>query len=315
MKIVLDLTKLVAERRLTTVQAEELQALAKPGTSVLAINILMAFGVFAIAGGLLALVPSLITAIALGAVLAGAGVAISLGVSAQWSLLGTSITIAGALITSASIIGPSDGRWFGFAIAAVLLLGLAIAIRSALLSALTALALAGLLGSSTEYDSAAYYLIVQEPTVTIVTFSSLALAGYLVSLRVAPVYEPLAISFSRLSLLMVNFGFWIGSLWGDDPGHSWRSNDYVPHPFIPDLVFVIGWAAALVGVGIWAARANRRFVVNTVAAFGAIHFYTQWFERLGAAPLTIALAGVLVVAVAVVLWRYNTPARHAPAAA
>jgi iron complex transport system permease protein len=314
MKIVLDLTKLVAEGKLTAAQAEELQALAKPGTSLLAINILMAFGVFAIAGGLLALVPSLITAIALGAVLAGAGVAISLGVSAQWSLLGTSITIAGALITSAGIIGPSDGRWFGFAIAAALLLGLAIAIRSALLSALTALALAGLLGSSTEYDSATYYLIVQEPTITIVTFSLLALAGYLVSLRVAPVYEPLAISFSRLSLLMVNFGFWIGSLWGDDPGHSWRS-DYTPHPYIPDLVFVVGWAAALVGVGIWAARANRRFVVNTVAAFGAIHFYTQWFERLGAAPLTIALAGVLVVAVAVVLWRYNTPARRAPAAA
>lgn len=314
MKIVLDLTKLVAEGKLTAAQAEELQALAKPGTSLLAINILMAFGVFAIAAGLLALVPSLITAIALGVVLAGTGVAISLGVSAQWSLLGTSITIAGALIASAGIIGQCEAKWFGFAIAAVLLLGLATAIRSALLSALTVFVLAGLLGSSTEYDSATYFLIVQEPTITIVTFSLLALGAYLVSLRVGPSYEPLAISFSRLSLVMVNFGFWIGSLWGDDPGHSWRS-DYTPHPYIPELVFVIGWAAALLGIGIWAARANRRFVVNTAAAFGAIHFYTQWFERLGAAPLTIALAGVLVVAVAVVLWRYNTPARRAEAAA
>ncbi len=314
MKIVLDLTKLVADGKLTAAQAEELQALAKPGTSLLAINILMAFGVFAIAAGLLALMPSVITAIVLGALLAGAGVAISLGVSAQWSLLGTSITIAGALIASAGTIGLCEVRWFGFAIAAVLLLGLAIVIRSALLSALTVLVLAGLLGSSTEYDAATYFLIVQEPTITIVVFSLLALAAYLVSLRVPADYEPLAISFSRLSLVMVNFGFWIGSLWGDDPGHSWRS-DYTPHPYVPDLVFVIGWAAVLVGVGIWAARANRRFVVNTVAAFGAIHFYTQWFERLGAAPLTIALAGVLVVAVAVALWRYNTPSRGAPAAA
>src|SRR5580698_618480 len=111
MKIVLDLTKLVAEGKLTTAQAEELQALARPSTGLLAINILMAFGVFAIAGGCLALVPSVMTAIALGVVLAGVGVAISLGVSAQWSLLGTAITIAGALIASAGIVALSEGQW------------------------------------------------------------------------------------------------------------------------------------------------------------------------------------------------------------
>ncbi|MFZ2005820.1 MAG: hypothetical protein WAV02_12085 [Stellaceae bacterium] len=310
MKIVLDLTKLVAERKLTAAQAEELQALAKPGTSLLAINILMAFGVFAIAGGVMLLLPTLITAIALGALLAGAGVAISLGAGPQWSLLGMAVTIEGALIASAGIIGQCDDRWFGFAIVAILLLALAVAIRSALLSALTVLVIAGLLGSSTGYDFATYSLEIREPAVTIAVFSLLALAAYLVSLRVPAGYEPVAISFSRLCLVMVNFGFWIGSLWGDDPGHSWHPQETLHDPVIPDYVFVIAWAVALVGVGVWAARANRRFVVNMVATFGAIHFYTQWFERLGAEPISITLAGVLMVSVAVALWRYNTLPRQ-----
>ena len=77
----------------------------------------------------------------------------------------------------------------------------------------------------------------------------------------------------------------------------------------------LGWAVGLIAVGCWAAKTNRRFVVNTAATFGAIHFYTQWFERLGAEPLTILLAGVLVVAVAVGLWRYNAQPRGASLAA
>lgn len=314
MKIVLDITKLVAEGKLSEAQAQELQALARPATSHLAINILMAFGVFAIAGGVMLLLPTLVTAIALGVVLTGAGVAISLGAGVQWSLLGMAITIEGALVASAGIIGQCDARWFGFAIVATLLLALAIGVRSALLSALTVLVIAGLLGSSTGYDFATYSLEIKEPTVTIAVFSLLALAAYLVSLRVPPGYEPVAVSFSRLCLVMVNFGFWIGSLWGDDPGHSWRARETLHNPDIPDYVFVIGWAVALVGVGIWAARANRRFVVNMIATFGAIHFYTQWFERLGAEPTSITLAGVLMVAVAVALWRYNTPPRQMQAA-
>ena len=304
MRIVLDLTKLVAEGKLTPTQAAELQALAKTDASFFAISILMAFGVVAIAAGVMALVPSAITAIALGLVLAGGGVVVSLRSGPQWSLLGTAVTIVGALIASAGIVGQCQPHWIGFGIASILLIGLAIAIRSAFLSALTVLSLAGLLGSTTGYDFASYFLEVQEPTITIVVFSLLALAAYFIGLRVSADYERLTFSFARLSLVMVNFGFWIGSLWGDNPGRSWRHG--VTNPTIPDYVFVIVWAVALIGVGIWATRAGRRFVVNTAATFAAIHFYTQWFERLGADPMTIALAGLLLVAVAVGLWRYNS---------
>lgn len=312
MKIVLDLTKLVAEGKLTEAQSLELQALARPQTSLLAISIMMTFGVVAIAAGVMALIPTPTTMLVIGAALIALGLGVSVRAGPQWWLLGTALTIVGALLTAGPLLDLTKGQWFGFAGTTVLFLALAIAIRSSFLSALAVLAVAGLLGSSTKYDFASYFLIVQEPTITIAVFAVLALGAYLVSLRLPADYERLAVTFARVSLLMINFGFWIGSLWGDDPGHSWRSND-VPHPFIPDYVYVVGWAVALIGVGIWAARANRRFVVNTVAAFGAIHFYTQWFERLGAEPLSILLAGMLVVAIAVGLWRYN--ARSRPIAA
>jgi iron complex transport system permease protein len=70
-------------------------------------------------------------------------------------------------------------------------------------------------------------------------------------------------------------------------------------------VFSVGWALALLGVGIWGAQVNRRWVVNVAAVFGAIHFYTQWFERLGATPGTILLAGVLILVFALGVWKFN----------
>jgi hypothetical protein len=144
-------------------------------------------------------------------------------------------------------------------------------------------------------------LILSEPAITIVAFSLLAAAAYIVSQQVTPAYERLALVFARVSLLLVNFGFWVGSLWGDYPGESRRAAAWP----IPDYVFVVGWAVLLVAAGIWGTCVNRRWVVNTAATFGAIHFYTQWFERLGAQPWAIIVAGLTVVAMAVVLWRYN----------
>jgi len=62
---------------------------------------------------------------------------------------------------------------------------------------------------------------------------------------------------------------------------------------VPEIAFIVGWAVVIVAVGAWAARANRRWVVTTAAAFGAIEFYTQWFERLGAEPWAIIIGGSL----------------------
>ena len=67
-RIVLDITRLVAEGKLTAQRPERVQALAKRDTGSLAINVLMSFGAVAVAAGIIALEPVFTT----GAALAGA---------------------------------------------------------------------------------------------------------------------------------------------------------------------------------------------------------------------------------------------------
>ena len=315
-KIVLDVTRLVQEGKLTRDEAERLKSLASHDTSTLAISALMVFGAAAVSAGILALNPSFAAGAALGVAFVLVGLALTFRGSAEWSLLGMATVIIGALLLSGGVIGLFEGALVGTCFAAALLFVLAALIRSSFLMVLVPLAVAGALGSSTGYTHATYMLIVREPAITILVFSVLAAAAYLVSLQVRPVYERLALVFARMSLLLVNFGFWVGSLWGDYPGQSWlHGGTYSGSEssqtwraaawHIPDYVFVVGWAGLLVVIGLWGAYVNRRWVVNTAATFGAIHFYTQWFERLGARPWAIILAGLTVVVFAVALWRYN----------
>ena len=187
------------------------------------------------------------------------------------------------------------------------------------------LGVAACVGASTGYWHATYELTITEPTVTIVLFGALALVTYVASHRLGSAYEPLALMAARVSVFLVNFGFWVGSLWGDSltlprallhrdtgalTGVAERS------VIVPPMVFIVGWAAALVATGAWAVKANRRWVVNVVAVFGAIHFYTQWFEQLGATPVSVLVGGLLVLAFAIAAWKLNQRfTADAPAAA
>ena len=315
-RIVLDITRLVEEGKLTPQEAERLQALATQDTGSLAINVLMSFGAVAVAAGIIALEPAFTTGAALGVALVAIGLGISFFADEQWGLLGTATTIIGALLLAGGVIGLVEADLTGFAFSALLFLALAVAIRSGFLMALVPLALAGALGSSTGYRHAVYMLTVTEPTITIAFFALLAGAAYLVSQHVVPAYRQLAIVFARVSLILVNFGFWIGSLWGDYPGETWvQGEDYrlwshreawrVAHLHVPEIAFIVGWVIVIIAVGAWAARTNRRWVVTTAAGFAAIEFYTQWFERLGAEPWAIIVAGLTIIAFAIALWRYN----------
>jgi iron complex transport system permease protein len=165
----------------------------------------------------LALEPAFTTGAALGVALVAIGLGISFFTAEQWGLLGTATTIIGSLLPSGGVIGLVEADFAGLAFSALLFLALAVAIRSNFLIALVPLALAGALGSSTGYQHAVYMLTVNEPSITIAFFGLLAGAAYLVSQYVGQAYQGLAIIFARVSLILVNFGFWIGSLWGDYP--------------------------------------------------------------------------------------------------
>ena len=128
-------------------------------------------------------------------------------------------------------------------------------------------------------------LTVNEPSITIAFFALLAGTAYMLSQQVGQAYEQLAIVFARVSLIHVKFGFWIGSLWGDDPGEtSAQGEDYrlwsdreawrAAHLHVPEIAFIVGWAIVSSPLELgW--RANRRWVVTTAAVFGTIEFYTQ----------------------------------------
>jgi iron complex transport system permease protein len=259
----------------------------------------------ATAGGTLALLQSAPASIVLGALLAGAGILLNNQAPRTWGILSSILLLVGALLSGGGIVVLTDGRASGFLIVTVLLLLAGISTRSGLLVACATLALSPTVGAATAYGHATYSLIIQQPTLTVVLFSLLSWAAYRASLRLEPDLQRLAIISARTSLFLVNFGFWVGSLWGDSPGrteHRWISGSAQT---VPDWAFGAAWAVALLATGVWAARENRRWVVNLVAVFGAIHFYTQYFERLGASPGSIVVAGLGAIGIAMVLVRYN----------
>jgi hypothetical protein len=313
MKVTLDLSKLLEEGKLSPAEAERLRALAAHDTGSFAINVLVGFGVVAVSAGAVALVPTPVTALMLGLVVFAIGLALALQGKDQWSLLAQICLVVGALMFSGGVLTIGKGALAAMLIVTAALAGASIVARSSLLMAAAVLALGACLGARAGYWHATYMFAIYEPLVTIVVFSLLAVGTYYLSKSLTADYERLALIAARTSVFMVNFGFWIGSLWGDDlllirsllrgdPSiltYSARSQ------MIPPLAFVIGWLIVLLGVGIWGVRENRRWVVNITAVFGAIHFYTQWFERLGLKPLSILVGGLLTLCFALGLWMFN----------
>ncbi len=316
MKIVLDLSDLVARGALTRAEADRLKTLAARDTGALGINVVAGFGIVAVAAGAGALVPSAVSGLVLGAALAALGFAILLLRVTLWTLLARICIVVGVLAFSGGLIALDEGSLRAMIAAVAILATTGIGAQSGLLVAAAVLLLGACLGSGTDYAHALYVINVDQPTLTIIVFALIALAAYLVSLRLAAAFERLALIASRTGVFLVNLGFWVGSLGGDDLAR-WRGlPDTVPFSLetaagdavIPAAAFAIAWALALAGAGLWAVRSNRRWLVNVVAVFAAIHFYTQWFERLGATPLSVLISGLLLIGFAVGLWMFNAGA-------
>jgi hypothetical protein len=343
MKLLVDVAELEADGTITPQQAAKIRRAAAADTGTLAINVIATIGAFAVVGGLLAMRPSSVQVAAIGLGLTLAGALIRKFRQTQLGFLGSSLIVIGAVLLASGLIlkcsglaphassflftCPSTPRWYGhmvlFLVASAWLLAVGALAQNGLLVVLTAFALAGALGSSTGYWHASYGLLVREATVTVAVFGLLgALASYLSMRVLGEPYARLARLFALMALLWVNFGFWVGSLWGDYPLEAWIAPDVMSPPysseawealrawktkalFISRDVFSVTWALALAGVGAWGALHSRRGAVNMAATFGGIHFYTQWFERLRATPEMVIAAGVIAVAIAFALWRYN----------
>ena len=301
MKLTIDLDKLLEEGEINHAEYEKFSRLAARNTASLAFNILIAFGVIAVSGGALALVPTPVTAIAIGLGICAVGIAIKKANNVQWMLFANICVLVGALMFGGGIITTDEGSVRSFLIVAVAFVGAGIFSRSSLLVVLSVLALSSCLGARTGYIHATYFLGISEPTLTVVLFTIFSIGLYQLSKYLEADYQNMAITASRTGVFLVNFGFWVGSLWGDHKEGG--------EIFIPDEVFATLWAIALIAAGSWAWKRNRRWLVNIVAVFGAIHFYTQWFERLGASEVTVLVAGLLALGFAVWLRAMNARLR------
>ncbi len=311
MRVTLDLDRLLLDGSITAEEHGRLARLGRRDTGLLLVNVLGGFGVVAVGGAAVMLVPDPVTGCIGGALLMVAGVAMRLLRRPQWGLLASFCLLVAALMLGAGIIllsqgvtGPGTteavprmGLRAAFLLVAGLFAGVGVLGRSTLLAALATLMLAAALGAATGYGHASYDLEIRRPLLTVLVFSALALAAHLVASRLHGDRERLATTVARTALFLVNLGFWVGSLWGEDA----RAGGIVASPG----VFGAAWAVALLAAAVWAARANRRWVLNLAATFGGIHFYTQWFERLGADPVTVLAAGLLTLGFAILLWRLN----------
>lgn len=298
MKVTIDLDQLLSEGKITQIEYNKLSELAAKSTGSLAFNILIGFGVIAVSGAAIALLPASTTAIVIGLFILIAGLVLLRSGLEQWRVLSNICILVGALMTGGGFVTEFKGSLLSILSVTAIFSLAAILARSSLLAVLAILMLSASVGARTGYFHASYFLVIKEPTITIILFSLLAIGLYQLSKKISSEYERIAIASARAGLFLVNFGFWVGSLWGD------RSD--TRDVLISDAAFSFLWALALLATAIWSWKRNRRWVLNTVAIFGGIHFYTQWFEHLGASPGTVLVAGLLALAFAVGLRSINS---------
>lgn len=314
MKILIDIDELEKNGTISTQLAMVLRENALPSTGSISINILLAFGAIATAAGLLALLPSRFFSAFLGVLFIILGYFIKKRYTEHWGKLARIWMIIGALVLSASVGIITNNPFVTPFIATLILTGVSIIAESGLLIALVPLTLIAMIGGSTGYWVSSYSIIVGEPTIAILLFTTLAYVSWRLEKQRNAILQHLAIIFSRVCIILVNFAFWIGSMFGDTPGDLWDTINmlnYYTHPsnpYIHSIVFIISWAISLIIVGIYGARHNNRFLVNLVAVFVPIHFYTQWFEHIGFHAASVIVVGVATIAFGLGLWRYNKKA-------
>lgn len=307
MKVTLDLTELVTRGEITQAEADKLARLGARDTGSLGSNILMGFGTVAVALGGGFLFPTAQSVIVIGAILFVIGIALILNKQTKWALFAQICITIGALGIVGGVSYLTDGDFYVNIALSIGLVAAAFAAGSGLLGALAVLQFSIALGAGTAYWHGGYFTWVEEPTLTILVLAVLSIALTHIATRLPSAYERVALIMARTGVLIINLAFLIGSIFGDQLV-SW---DYT----IEAWAFSAVWALLLIGVGLWGVVSNRRWVVNAAAVFGAIHFYTQWFEYLGPNPFSVLGGGILLIGFGLALRWFNVKINTVPAAA
>lgn len=310
MKVTLDLDELLHNGDITQADYEKLSRLAAATTGSLAFNLLVGFGIVAVAAAAMALTPTPMTAVVIGLCVLLGGILLRRANLTQWQLLANICMLVGALMAGGGLIVGDDGSLASMLTVTVAFGVVAVLARSRLMAVLATLMLGGCIGARTGYFHASYGLEIQKPIYTIVLFSLVAAGLHRLSRALPASYLKITEAASRTAVFLVNFGFWVGSLWGDHFGRGYAVERTLAHGYISAPLFAILWAVALLATAIWAWRNNRRWVLNTVAIFAAIDLYTQWFENLEANAGSVLIAGLVALAAAVGLSFLNTAMRR-----
>jgi len=305
MKIVLNIKELLEEGKINQTEYDKLLSLSKNETGSLALNLLIGFGIIMVCVGVITLTQSASTALIMGLLTFLIGLFIQFKGTKEWSVLSSCCSISGVLI----FIGGmniwlieailSESVFLPLAmnveiLTTFILIASSVFLTSNILAALSILSIAQITGAGTDYFMASYTIWVSSPVVTIVLFSALAFFLYYLSRSTLSRYENILITGSRTSVLVANFGFWVGSLFGG--GDLEVSSELIS----------MAWALALIGFAVWGWRANRRWVVIVSSIFGAIHFYTQWFTILEMEPASVVIGGVIAIGIGIGIKRIDS---------
>ena len=305
MKIVLNIKELLEEGKINQAEYDKLLSLSKNQTGSLALNLLIGFGIIMVCVGVITLTQSASTALIMGLLTFLIGLFIQFKGTKEWSVLSSCCSISGVLI----FIGGmniwlieailSESVFLPLAmnveiLTTFILIASSVFLTSNILAALSILSIAQITGAGTDYFMASYTIWVSSPVVTIVLFSALAFFLYYLSRSTLSRYENILITGSRTSVLVANFGFWVGSLFGG--GDLEVSSELIS----------MAWALALIGFAVWGWRANRRWVVIVSSIFGAIHFYTQWFTILEMEPASVVIGGVIAIGIGIGIKRLDS---------
>lgn len=260
MKVTLDLTHLLEEKKITQEEYDRLVALSGKDTKKLAFRALITLAIIAVVSGLAGLFPEVVDAL------------------------------------SQTIMSMMGEREFHALTVVAFMVG-GFRINSSYLVILSVLDLWGLvlvLLTDHNFTTTSWWVI------TIAFFSVLSYGGYVLSSRLKRAQDQnLTLIISRTSLFIVNLAFMLGATmhWREPAGS----------------MFAVLWAVGLLATGIWGAINNRIFVVNLMAVFGSILFFTQWFIYLGANPATLFMSGLIALGILYGLSLYNRRPKKTPA--